>query len=124
MDNPIVTGTGARGKQTKVVEFVSADAVESIRREGVAALDLKSLIEEFLHQMETVRAVYSDPALRRFLDLPDEVFDAEADILRRAAYAQSGIFCDALRRWTELVTKRNKYAQVTSKAFVKGGGAA
>lgn len=107
-----------------MVEFVSADALESVRREGVAALDLKTVIEQFLRQMETVRAVYSDPALRRFLDLPDEVFDAEADILRRAADAQSGIFCDALRRWTVLVTKRNKYAQATIKAFVKGGGAA
>lgn len=107
-----------------MVEFVSADAVESVRREGVAALDLRSSIEQSVDQMETARAVYADPILRRFLDLPDEVFDNEADIMRRAAAEQGDTVRKAMRQWAELTTKRNRRLQPSVEGFTKRGGAA
>lgn len=108
----------------RVVAFVSADSVESVRREGLAALDLRSSIEQFVDQMETARAVYADPILRRFLDLPDEVFDAEVDIMQRAAAEQGDTVREAMRQWAELATRRNRRLQPSVEGFTNRGGAA
>lgn len=115
-NNPILTPSGAKGKRLKLVEFVSAEALEVARREGWAASELKDRIDAFVDDLATARRVYQDPHLRQFLDLPEAVVEREFDLLRATSGDLWEMFSAFVLRWGSRCT--------SGKCPGAGGGAA
>jgi len=109
----------------KVVELVPETAVEAARAEGIGAVSLSIEIEGFINDLEAARGFYRDPALRRFLELPDEAVESEIAAMRRAMALLGETTRAAVKLWCDLHLRRRPRSVPNIHEFfgVDDGGA-
>lgn len=124
MDNPILTPQSGGCK--KVLEFITPEVFEAERKRGIGVMELRHEIDEFLRELAIARKWYQDPALRPFLDLPDEVVEVETSRLKQTAEDLRLQFVDFIQRWTKLEKRRRESRRPKTGDFLgpKPGGVA